>query len=100
MIRPTSKIALKSSCLEACKGDLNEAQKLYEYYMKDLKDIPDFDYTPKSTMEEARETIGNAVSWAVDNKESLMTIFQAFRGGGAPSAHIPANVPPIPTPIK
>ena len=41
-IRPTSKIALKISCLQACGNDLEKAERLYDFVAKDME-LPDFD---------------------------------------------------------
>ena len=43
MIIPTSKVALKTSCLRACGNDIEKAEKLYDFFVKDLQEIPDFD---------------------------------------------------------
>ena len=42
-IWPTSKATLKLQCLFCTKGDIDEAAKLYDYFAKDIPDLPDFD---------------------------------------------------------
>ena len=42
-IRPTSKSTLKMQCLFVCKGDIDEANKLYDYFAKDMPELPDYD---------------------------------------------------------
>ena len=39
-IRPTSKSTLKMQCLFVCKGDIDEANKLYDYFAKDMPELP------------------------------------------------------------
>lgn len=102
MIRPTSKIALKQSCLMACKEDLEEAQKLYDFYVKDLESLPDFDIPPKTTIEQVRETAGGMFDWIKQNQDMILSGIDMIRtlrgGGGLPAPSAPANVPPIPKP--
>lgn len=98
---PTSKIALKTSCLRACDNDLDKAEKLYEFFAKDLGNLPDFDVAPPSAFEQAKQMIGNAFSWIDSNQEKIVgyyQLFQQMRGGELPIAPQPMpNVPPIPT---
>lgn len=43
MINPSSKIALKISCLQACGNDVDKAEKLYKFVAEDIASLPDFD---------------------------------------------------------
>jgi hypothetical protein len=101
MVVPTSKIALKTSCLRACDNDLEKAEKLYEFFAKDLANLPDFDVAPPSAFEQAKQMIGNAFSWIDSNQDKIVgyyQLFQQMRGGELPIAPQPMpNVPPIPT---
>ena len=99
MIVATSKVALKTSCLRACDNDIDKAMKLYDFFIKDMPNLPDFDVTPPSAMQQAKEMAVNAFSWLDQNQERLLgywQMFQQMRGGIVPIATPPTNVPPIP----
>lgn len=101
MIVPTSKIALKTSCLRACGNNLVEAEKLYEFFAKDLANLPDFDVAPPSAFEQAKQMIGSTLSWIDNNQEKIVGYYQLFRqmrsGSELPIVPQPMpDVPPIP----
>lgn len=99
MIVATSKMALKTSCLRACDNDIDKAMRLYDFFVKDMPNLPDFDVAPPSAMQQAKEMAVNAFSWLDQNQDRIVgfwQLFQQLRGGGAPSVTPPANVPPIP----
>lgn len=102
MIVPTSKMALKASCIRACGGDIDKAEKLYDFYMKDIESIPDFDVRPPSTFEQIKGMAGDVFGWIEQNQDKLVGAYnfiQAARGGtpiGVAAGAPPAGVPPIP----
>lgn len=98
MIIPTSKVSLKASCIRACEGDIEKAEKLYEFFVKDLTNLPDFDIAPPSVFDQAKDMIGNAFSWLDNNQDKLVGYYQMFqqlRNGGELPTALP-SVPPIP----
>lgn len=101
MIVTTSKMALKASCIRACNNDVEKAEKLYDFFIKDIKDIPDFDIQPPSTLEQIKSMAGEVFGWFDQNQDKLIGAYnfiQNIRGGqGIPSGAVPLdNVPPIP----
>lgn len=101
MIVTTSKMSLKASCIRACNNDVEKAEKLYDYFIKDIKDIPDFDVKPPSAMEQIRSITGDVFGWVEKNQGKLIdayNLFQSIRGGQ--TINIPTGpvegVPPIP----
>lgn len=102
MIVPTSKMSLKTSCLRACDNDLDKADKLYDFFVKDLGSLPDFDVPQPSAFEQAKQMIGNAFSWIDNNQDKIAgyyNLFQQMRGGGPipmPEASPMVDAPPIP----
>lgn len=100
LVVPTSKVALKMSCLRACNNDVEKAAKLYDFFVKDMQNIPDFDPVPPSMFEQAKSTIGDLFGWLDNNQDKLAGAFQLiqqFRGGGAiATGQPPVNVPPLP----
>jgi hypothetical protein len=100
MVVPTSKVSLKMSCLRACNNDVEKAAKLYDFFVKEMQNIPDFDPVPPSMFEQAKSTIGDLFGWLDNNQDKLAGAFQLiqqFRGGGAiATGQPPVNVPPLP----
>lgn len=99
LIVPTSKVTLKTSCLRACNNDVDKAAKLYDFFVKDLETIPDFDPVPPTFMQQAKSTIGDLFGWVDQNQDKLMGAFQMIkqmRGGSVPTGQPPIDVPPIP----
>lgn len=100
LVVPTSKVSLKMSCLRACNNDVEKAAKLYDFFVKDMQNIPDFDPVPPSMLEQAKSTVGELFGWLDTNQDKLVGAFQLiqqFRGGGAIVAgQPPVDVPPLP----
>jgi hypothetical protein len=74
-IRPTSKATLKMQCLMVCKGNIDEALKLYDFFAKDMPDLPDFDPVPPTWQQNTAQTVNGIMSWL---KENSGTIQQAY----------------------
>ena len=102
MIVPTSKVSLKTSCIKACNGDIAMARELYDFFAKDLQNLPDFDIEKPTTFEQAKNMIGGTLSWIDNNQEKILNyynLFQMIKGGQMPNiaqAVPPTDVPPIP----
>lgn len=102
MIVTTSKMALKASCIRACNNDVDKAERLYDFFIKDIKDIPDFDIQPPSAFEQIKTIAGDVFGWVEQNQGKLLdayNMFQSIRGGqpfNVPSGGPVEGVPPIP----
>lgn len=102
VIIPTSKVTLKTTCLRACNNNVDEAMKLYDFYAKDLPNLPDFDVVPPSGFQQVKNTISDIFNWADQNQDKIVVaynFFQQMRSGQpiiTEAAVIPADVPPIP----
>ena len=103
MIVPTSKMALKTSCMRACGNDVEKAEKLYEFFAKDMTHLPDFDVMPPTAFQQAKDFIANTFSWIDNNQDKIVgyyNIIQQMRGGQSLQMMTPpvppADVPPIP----
>ena len=85
----------------ACNNDIERAERLYEFFVKDLKSLPDFDLVPPTAFDQAKELITNTFSWIDNNQDKLVNyynIIQQMRGGtplSMPTQPMP-DVPPIP----
>lgn len=101
MIQATSKMSLKMSSLAAANGDIDQADKLYDYLTKDIAELPDFDQPKPTAMQQFKQSAEELFGWFHSHGDDLAkgwNLIQSIRNGGAipmPEAP-PANIPPIP----
>ena len=98
-IMATSKMSLKLSCLRACNNNLSEAEKLYDYLVRDIADLPDVDPIPPTTMQQIKQSAEEIFGWVNSHSEDIAkgwSFIQMMRGNAPTAATPPANVPPIP----
>ncbi|MBQ5844265.1 MAG: hypothetical protein IIW52_05360 [Alistipes sp.] len=97
-IMPTSKMALKISCLNACKNDIAEAERLYDYFTKDIGELPDFEPVRPTVIQQVKQGADELFGWLNAHGEDIAkgwSMIQSLRGVTTPTAP-PADVPPIP----
>lgn len=70
-IKPTSKATLKLQCLFICKGDIEESDKLYDYFAKDMPNLPDYDPPPLTWMDNTKSTVNGLMGWIKENQDTL-----------------------------
>jgi hypothetical protein len=98
LIQTTSKDTLKRTALFACGGDVKQAEEIYNFFVKDMPNMPDYDMVPPSFMDQAKSTIGSVLGWVDENQDKLVgcwNIIQQMRGGGTIPPSAPTNLPPI-----
>lgn len=78
-IRPTSRATLKMQCLFAAKGDINEAEKLYEYFAKDMPALPDYDPVQPTWLDSTKDVAGGIVEWMSQNRNTLAQGYEILR---------------------
>lgn len=78
-IRPTSKATLKMQCLFACKGDLDEANKLYDYFAKDMPELPDYDPVAPTWIDNTKEMANGLFGWMKENQSTLAQGYELLR---------------------
>lgn len=78
-IRPTSKATLKMQCLFACKGNIDESSKLYDYFAKDMPELPDYDPVAPTWMDNTKETVNGLMGWIGENKDTLAQAYDFIR---------------------
>ena len=78
-IRPTSKSTLKMQCLFVCKGDIDEANKLYDYFAKDMPELPDYDPVQPTWVDSTKDVAGSFVKWIGDNKNGIVQGYEMIR---------------------
>ena len=78
-IRPTSKATLKIQCLFACKGDIGESTKLYEYFANDMPELPDYDPVQPTWLDNTKDMANGIVGWLGENKDTLAQGYEFIR---------------------
>lgn len=95
-IRPTSKSTLKMQCLMMSNGDIDKAERLYDYMAKDMDDLPLFDTPQPTTMQQVKSEAIETFQWLNENQNQIMNwvgiVRQMFGGSGS----IPPTAPPSP----
>ena len=92
-IQVTSKTSLKLICLQFAKGNIKEADELYEYLARDIK-LPDFDPVKPTFLESTRDTANGVLQWIKENKDTLSEGYDFIRG--ITSKRVPKDpLPPI-----
>ena len=103
-IKPTSRATLKMQCLFACKGDIEESGRLYDYFAKDMPELPDYDPVAPTWMDNTKETVNGVMGWLKENQDTLAQGYEFIRGlvqrrGAAPAGEAAGTMvdalPPI-----
>ena len=100
-IRPTSKVSLKMSCLYTCNGDVDKAERLYSFLIKDMEDLPTFDAVQPTTMQQLKDGAVQTFGWINQNQDTIMNwigvIKDMFGKGGNGNNMPPTQAAPIPS---
>lgn len=106
MIDPSSKMALKMTCLETARGDVRKAQELYAFLSEGMESMPEYPVQQPSFMQQAQQSIGSLFGWFKENQNDIMqavNMVQAMRGGQpiampvSPAPVVPpVEIPPLP----
>ena len=78
--KPTSKSSLKSFCLVAAKGDVDEAARLYDFMIKDMDELPVFDPVPPSWVDNTKNAIGGFFDFLKENQDGIGQVTDIVRG--------------------
>lgn len=78
-LRPTSKATLKMQCLIIAKADIDEANKLYDYFAKDMPDLPDYDPAPTTWFDNTKQTANDLMAWLKENQGTLVQGYDFVR---------------------
>lgn len=77
---PTSKASLKIQCLQAAKFDVAEAEKLYNFMIKDMEELPMFEPQRQSVVMQTKDIIVDGFKWANDNQEQIFNWVGFIKG--------------------
>ena len=98
-LKPTSKATLKMQCLIICKADIDEAMKLYDYFAKDMPNLPDYDPEPKDWVDNTKDVAGSFFNWIKNNQSTIVNGYEMLRqmtGGKLPPLTLPVDSPAEP----
>jgi len=95
-IRPTSKATLKMQCLMVCKGDLDEAMKLYEYFAKDMPELPDYDQPAPTWQQNTAATVNGIMDWLKNNGSTIQQAYSFVQQVIANKGALPTITPEAP----
>jgi hypothetical protein len=102
MIDTSSKIAMKMSCLAATRGNVEQAQQVYDFLSEGITTLPDFTPQPPTTMQQVQQTAQSLFGWFKENQSDLQQAWQFvqhLRGAGQMTEIIsPTDIPPLPNP--
>ena len=71
MIKPTSKSELKQSCLMLANLDVDKAERMYDFLVKGMNEIPEVPPAEKSFMANFGEQANGVMSWFRENEDFL-----------------------------
>lgn len=95
-IQVTSKAALKMRCLYIAKGNIREATELYDFLVKDMQDLPDFEPVKPTFIDTTKETVNGLLSWFKENQDTIAQGYDFIRGIIKKTPSVPAEpLPPI-----
>jgi len=80
MINPTSKAALKSQCLYLCRLDIEKAEKMYDFLVKDMEELPAIEPAQRSFIQNFGEQANGIFGWLRENKDMLTQGVNFIRG--------------------
>lgn len=80
MIHPTSRTALKQQCLMLSNLDVDKAEKMYDFLVKDISGLPDTDPEPRSFIQSFGDQAGGVLSWLRDNQDMITQGADLIRG--------------------
>jgi hypothetical protein len=62
-----------------CKGDIDEATKLYDYFAKDMPELPDYDPVQPTWMDNTKQTASSLMAWLGENMDTLAQAYEFVR---------------------
>ena len=71
MIKPTSKATLKQQCLFLSNLDVDKAEKMYDFLIKDMEEIPAVEPTSRSFFQNVGDGATNLMGWLRENQDMI-----------------------------
>lgn len=76
--RPTCKAQLLQVALWYHKGDVEKAQQMVDFYVKNME-LPDYEPQPMSWQENTKNTVNGLMEWLKENRDTLESGVQFVR---------------------
>ena len=99
MIKPTSKSSLKAQCLYLCNLNVEKAEKMYDFLVKDMSEIPDVEPASQPFIKNFGEQANGVMNWFRENKDMfadgwkfIQEVIASRKGGVIPPT---SPLPPI-----
>ena len=99
MINPSSKIALKLSCLQQTNGDVKKAEELYNFLADGIESMPDYPSQQPSVLQQIKQTAGGIFNWVKENQGDIVNAYnfiQQVRNGVPSASSAVSDIPPLP----
>lgn len=94
MIKPTSKSALKQQCLYMARMDVEKAEKMYDFLIRDMEELPAIDPAQKSFIENMGGQVSGVFQWIRENQDMLSQGLEMVKSIIAKRKGVPP-LPPI-----
>jgi hypothetical protein len=78
--QPTSKSSIKTFCMKYADGDIKKASELYDFYIKDMEDLPVFDPAQPTWIDNTKEAVGNLLDFVKQNKDGFSQVYDVIKG--------------------
>jgi len=92
----TSKATLKMQCLALAKGDIKEADELYDYFTRDIQNLPDFDPAPPTWVDNTKDTVNGLLGWFKENQDTVIQAYSLVQQMIANKGKLPTITPDAP----
>lgn len=96
MIKPTSKAALKQQCLFLSNLDVDKAEKMYNFLIRDIEEIPAVEPASRSFMQNFGDQANGVIGWLRENKDIIGEGVDFIRGIAAGRKVPKPPVAPLP----
>lgn len=100
LIRTSSKEALKRTALLATNYDIKKASEIYDYFAKDMPNLPDTDPILPTAYDQVKETAVSIFKWGQQNQDTIIgavnMVLSAFGKSPITMPTIPIETPPAP----
>lgn len=99
MIKPTSRASLKQQCLYMANLNVDKAERMYDFLVKDMTDLPDIEPASKPFIQNIGDQVNGVFAWMRENQDMLSQAADFIKGIFAKRGATPqipqAPLPPI-----
>ena len=66
-------------CLIICKADIDEATRLYDFFAKDMPELPEFDPAPTTWVDSTKDAASSFFGWIKENQGAIAQGYEMIR---------------------